>query len=117
MSASSPRAAADLAQGNFPGWLSASLLIMAFITGVMLSSFAVRFGPKRFHPPAETLLSQRVTPHGAAVWAAFGLMLLGGVASVIPAAVIFAPYIIAAATGAVNGAFTPRGEVSVGLAF
>src|SRR5690625_4576188 len=90
---------------------------MAFITGVMLSSFAVRFGPKRFHPPAESLLSQRVTPHGSAVWAAFGLMLLGGVASVIPATVIFAPYIIAAATGAVNGTFTRRGEVTVGLTY
>lgn len=117
MSGNSTRAAADLAQGNFHGWLSASLLIMAFITGVMLSSFAVRFGPKRFHPPAESLLSQRVTPHGSAVWAAFGLMLLGGVASVIPATVIFAPYIIAAATGAVNGTFTRRGEVTVGLTY
>src|SRR5690625_7841351 len=90
---------------------------MAFITGVMLSSFAVRFGPKRFHPPAESLLSQRVTPHGSAVWAAFGLMLLGGVASVIPATVIFAPFIIASATGAINGTFTRRGEVTVGLTY
>src|SRR5699024_11941201 len=78
---------------------------------------AVRFGPKRFHPPAETLLSQRVTPHGSAVWAAFGLMLLGGVASVIPATVIFATYVIAAATGAVNGTFTRRGEVTVGVSY
>ena len=117
MSGNSTRAAADLAQGDFSGWLAASLLIVSFVTGVMLSSFAVRFGPKAFHPPAESLLSQQITPHGSAVWTAFTLMLLGGIASVIPAIAGFAPYVIASATGAVNGTFTRRGEVTVGLTY
>lgn len=38
MSGNSTRAAADLAQGNYQGWLMASLLIAAFVLGVMLSS-------------------------------------------------------------------------------
>lgn len=117
MSGNSTRAAADLAQGNYQGWLSASLLIVSFVIGVMLSSFAVRFGPKRFHPPAESLLSERIAPHGSAVWTAFLLMLLGGIATSIPATAPFAPFVIASATGAVNGTFTRRGEVTVGLTY
>lgn len=117
MSGNSTRAAADLAQGNFGGWFAASLLIVSFVLGVMISSFAVRYGPKRFHPPVESLLSDRVAPHGAAVWAAFTLMLLGAIASVIPAVDMLAPFIIASATGALNGTFTRRGEVTVGLTY
>lgn len=117
MSGNSTRAAADLAQGNIGGWLAASLLIVSFIVGVMLSSFAVRFGPKRFHPPAESLLSNRVAPHGSAVWASYILMLLGGLAATIPTLEAFAPFVIASATGAVNGTFTRRGEVTVGLTY
>ena len=117
MSGNSTRAAAALAQGNLGEWLSASLLIATFVVGVMLSSFAVRFGPKRFHPPAESLLSDQVAPHGSAVWTAYILMVLGGVASIIPSAQGLAPFIIASATGALNGTFTRRGEVTVGLTY
>lgn len=117
MSGNSTRAAAGLAQGHVGEWLSASLLIVAFVVGVMLSSFAVRFGPKRFHPPAESLLSQRVAPHGSAVWTAFLLMLFGGIASSVPVLEPYAPFVIASATGAVNGTFTRRGEVTVGLTY
>lgn len=117
MSGNSTRAAAELAQGNYQAWVAASSLIVAFIIGVMLSSFAVRFGPKRFHPPAESLLTDRVTPHGSAVWVAYGLMLLGGITAVIPAVDVVAPFIVAAATGAINGTFTRRGEVTVGLTY
>lgn len=117
MSGNSTRAAADLAQGHYQGWLAASSLIVAFIIGVMLSSFAIRYGPKRFHPPAESLLSQQVTPHGSAVWMSFVLMLLGGVAAIIPVVENVAPFIVASATGAINGTFTRRGEVTVGLTY
>lgn len=117
MSGNSTRAAADLAQGNYQGWLAASLLIVAFVVGVMLSSFAVRFGPKGFHPPAESLLSQRVAPHGSAVWMATILMLFGGMATMIPVIDAVAPFVVASATGAINGTFTRRGEVTVGLTY
>lgn len=117
MSGNSTRAAADLAQGNYQAWIAASSLILAFIIGVMLSSFAVRFGPKRFHPPAESLLTERVTPHGSAVWMAYALMLLGGITAVITTTEMAAPFIVAAATGAINGTFTRRGEVTVGLTY
>ncbi len=117
MSGNSTRAAAALAQGEASEWLAASLLIFAFVVGVMLSSFAVRFGPKRFHPPAESLLSDRVAPHGSAVWTAFILMLLGGITASIPTLAPYAPFVIASATGAVNGTFTRRGEVTVGLTY
>lgn len=117
MSGNSTRAAADLAQGHYQGWLAASLLILAFIVGVMLSSFAVRYGPKRFHPPAESLLSQQVAPHGSAVWISCILMLLGGLATTFPVTVDASPFIIASATGAINGTFTRRGEVTVGLTY
>jgi len=117
MSGNSTRAAAALAQGHIGEWLSASLLIVSFIIGVMLSSFAVRFGPKRFHPPAESLLTDQIAPHGSAVWTAFFLMLLGGVASVVEPLQGLAPFIIASATGAINGTFTRRGEVTVGLTY
>ena len=117
MSGNSTRAAADLAQGDFTGWLAASLLLVSFIIGVMLSSFAVRFGPKRFHPPAESLLNERVTPHGSAVLAAYILMLLGGTTAMLPATEVLAPFIVASATGAINGTFTRRGEVTVGLTY
>lgn len=117
MSGNSTRAAAELAQGNFGAWIAASSIILAFIIGVMLSSFAVRFGPKRFHQPADSLLSERVAPHGSAVWMAYALMLLGGSAAVISATEPAAPFIVAAATGAINGTFTRRGEVTVGLTY
>lgn len=117
MSGNSTRAAADLAQGDYQGWLAASMLIVAFVIGVMLSSFAVRYGPKRFHPPASSLLTQQVTPHGSAVWMSYLLMLLGGIAVYLDATAGVAPFIIAAATGAINGTFTRRGEVTVGLTY
>ena len=117
MSGNSTRAAAELSQGNYLAWVAASSLIVAFIIGVMLSSFAVRFGPKRFHPSAESLLTDQVTPHGSAVWVAYALMLLGGITAVIPAVDRVAPFIVAAATGAINGTFTRRGEVTVGLTY
>ena len=117
MSGNSTRAAADLAQGDFTGWLAASLLIVGFLIGVMLSSFAVRFGPQRFHPPAESLLSEQITPHGSAVWTAYILMLLGGTTAMIPTTEMVAPFIVASATGAINGTFTRRGEVTVGLTY
>lgn len=117
MSGNSTRAAAALAQGNYGEWFAASMLIFAFILGVMLSSFAVRFGPKRFHPPAESLLTDQIAPHGSAVWTAFFLMLLGGIASVVEPLETLAPFIIASATGAINGTFTRRGEVTVGLTY
>lgn len=117
MSGNSTRAAAALAQGNHGEWLAASFLIISFIIGVMLSSFAVRFGPKRFHQPAETLLSNQIAPHGSAVWTAFFLMLMGGIATVIEPLTGLAPFIIASATGAINGTFTRRGEVTVGLTY
>ncbi|GAA2032013.1 YoaK family protein [Yaniella flava] len=117
MSGNSTRAAADLAQGDFSGWLAASLLIVGFLIGVMLSSFAVRFGPQRFHPPAESLLSEQITPHGSAVWTAYILMLLGGTTAMIPTTEMVAPFIVASATGAINGTFTRRGEVTVGLTY
>lgn len=117
MSGNSTRAAAALAQGDVGGWLAAFLLIVSFVVGVMCSSFAVRFGPKRFHPPAESLLSDRVAPHGSAVWTAFLLMLLGGITASIPVLEPYAPFVIASATGAVNGTFTRRGEVTVGLTY
>ncbi|WP_022870501.1 YoaK family protein [Yaniella halotolerans] len=117
MSGNSTRAAAELSQGNHLAWLAASSLIVAFIVGVMLASFAVRFGPKRFHPPAESLLTDQVTPHGSAVWVAYALMLLGGITAVTPPLDIAASFIVAAATGAINGTFTRRGEVTVGLTY
>ncbi len=117
MSGNSTRAAAALAQGNHGEWLAASLLILAFVIGVMLSSFAVRFGPKRFHPPADSLLSDQIAPHGSAVWTAFLLMLMGGIASVVEPLHVLAPFLIASATGAINGTFTRRGEVTVGLTY
>ena len=117
MSGNSTRAAAALAQGHVQEWFAASLLIFCFVIGVMLSSFAVRFGPKRFHPPAESLLSQRVAPHGSAVWTAYILMLLGGITASMPVLSPYAPFVIASATGAVNGTFTRRGEVTVGLTY
>ena len=118
MSGNSTRAAAALAQwGTTVNRLAASMLIFAFILGVMLSSFAVRFGPKRFHPPAESLLTDQIAPHGSAVWTAFFLMLLGGIASVVEPSETLAPFIIASATGAINGTFTRRGEVTVGLTY
>lgn len=117
MSGNSTRAAADLAQGHYQGWLAASLLIVAFLMGVMLSSFAVRYGPRRFHPPAEVLLTERITPHGSAVWMSYLLMLLGGLATLFPGTQGLVPFIIASATGAINGTFTRRGEVTVGLTY
>ncbi|HJF13552.1 MAG TPA: DUF1275 domain-containing protein [Enteractinococcus helveticum] len=117
MSGNSTRAAAALAEGHVDEWFVATLLIFCFVVGVMLSSFAVRFGPKRFHPPAESLLSQQVTPHGSAVWTAFLLMMLGGITASIPVLSPYAPFVIASATGAVNGTFTRRGEVTVGLTY
>lgn len=117
MSGNSTRAAAALAEGHVQEWFAAALLIFCFVVGVMLSSFAVRFGPKRFHPPAESLLSQQVTPHGSAVWTAYLLMLLGGITASIPVLSPYAPFVIASATGAVNGTFTRRGEVTVGLTY
>src|SRR5699024_12361744 len=60
------------------------LLIAAFVLGVMLSLFAVRYGPKRFHPPAEALLSQQVAPHGSAVWMSYALLVIGAVSTLIP---------------------------------
>jgi uncharacterized membrane protein YoaK (UPF0700 family) len=44
-------------------------------------------------------------------------MLLGGVASVVEPLQGLAPFIIASATGAINGTFTRRGEVTVGLTY
>ncbi|MDN6350754.1 MAG: DUF1275 domain-containing protein [Yaniella sp.] len=117
MSGNSTRAAAELSQGNYLAWLAASSLIVAFVIGVMLSSFAVRFGPKYFHQPAESLLTEQVTPHGSAVWMAYALMLLGGIAAVIPSAEMVAPFIVSAETGAIKGTFTLLGEVTVGLTY
>lgn len=117
MSGNSTRAAADLAQGDFGGWFAAASLIVAFVVGVMAASFAVRFGPKRFHPPAESLLSEQVMPHGSAVWVAYLLMLLGAIATLFQPTMVVAPYLIASATGAINGTFTRRGEVTVGLTY
>ena len=117
MSGNSTRAAADLAQGNYQGWLMASLLIAAFVFGVMLSSLAVRYGPRRFHPPAESLLSQQVAPHGSAVWMSYALLVVGAVSTLIAPIEPVVPFIIAAATGAINGTFTRRGEVTVGLTY
>jgi len=117
MSGNSTRAAAALAQGHHVEWLAASGLIFAFLIGVMMSSFAVRFGPKRFHPPSESLLSEQIAPHGSAVWTAVLLMLFGAISSVFEPTQAAAPFIIASATGAINGTFTRRGEVTVGLTY
>src|SRR5699024_12467045 len=70
MSGNSTRAAAALAERNYGEWFAASFLIFSFIVGVMLSSFAVRFCPKRFHQPAESLLSDQIAPPGSALWTA-----------------------------------------------
>src|SRR5699024_6486950 len=59
----------------------------------------------------------QVAPHGSAVWTAFTLMLLGGISASIPVLEPFAPFVIASATGAINGTFTRRGEVTVGLTY
>src|SRR5699024_11240352 len=111
------RATADIDQRNYHGFLMVVHLISTYVLGVMLSSFTVPYIPKRFHPPAEALLSQQVAPHGSAVWMSYALLVIGAVSTLIPPIEPVVPFIIAAATGAINGTFTRRGEVTVGLTY
>lgn len=114
MTGNSTRAGVELANGNLPGWMLATSLLVSFVIGVMLAAVMTRMVDAH---EAKVPSPDHIAPVQAAVWLGFGLMLASAVVGSLWPEALATALLLAGSMGAINGTFTREGQVAVGLTY